>query len=99
MICDCECDQLCDLVSLATVDVEGAQTASTDNRLSTFGQGSSPKLLFAITTAHLCFPMHLCQRGKRAHIFHIVIIFTIIYREGGENKANGLVPFLAHYMR
>jgi len=76
----CGRDQLCEPVSLATEEAEGAQTASTDNRLSTFGQGSSPKLLFVMATAHLCFPMHLCLKAgkKKPRISNIVIILTII---------------------
>lgn len=35
----------------------GVQCASTDNRFNTLGQGS-PKLLFAIVTAHLWRPRH-----------------------------------------
>ena len=40
----------------------GEQTASTDNRFNTLGQGSCPKLLFDTVTVHLGFPIHFFSR-------------------------------------
>lgn len=44
------------------VEVTGAHIASTDNLFNTFGQGSCPKLVFDMATAHLCFPTHFCEK-------------------------------------
>jgi len=46
------------LLTIHTLHLVGAQTASTVNLFNTFGQGSFPKLLFATVTVHLDFPIH-----------------------------------------